>query len=326
MFENIEGVVTIGGDLYVKTPEALETLLKELHETDYEVDDLRAWHQEKRFTVEMAEKNGWALWHVHLARQGKCGSCGGLISPHDIETHGHTCELCGAVTFLKITDGSRVQFSFKGEEELRNNISMKAQRWDTESGYLYLYPGMLNGADLLGEQAKDYFERNSDKWEKVSENGQELVRVRYPRLFDCDAATVEVFRIHTHYWNHRIVQVWEDEEYGEYTTNCPVPRSMGIFETWHWAPLNPSPTLHDRVLGAIHFVADHVADKVWHLRHGSLGSSGFNRENFLEMGKFIRHFTTLDADSWDERSRQFRLDGSGGVYDIAHFCQERDTG
>lgn len=321
MFENIEGVVTIGGDLYVKTPVTLKTLLQELRDTGYEVDDLRVseHRKERGTTVETMEKGGWSLWFAHIdVKRGKCKSCGGLISMRGIQVHGHTCELCGAVTFLRITDGSKIRFSFKDEEHSMVDISMKAKRWDTESGYLYLYPEVLDDPWLRGEQAKCYFEKNSDKWEKVFENGQELVRVRYPEPYDYATTAIEVSDIYGHYWNHRIVRVWEGKEYGDYG-DFPVRESMSIFETWHWAPLNSSPTLHRKVLGAIH----DGDDKGWYHQDGR---PWFNYRSFSEMGKFIRHFTTLDADLWDKQSLRFRLDGPGGIDDVANFCHEGAQG
>jgi hypothetical protein len=115
-----------------------------------------------------------------------------------------------------------------------------------------------------------------------------------------------------HEYNATIVKVWDGQEYREWD-KLPIPESFSIYETWQWTPLEPSPTLHKRVLGAVH----NTDDKGWHYQDGR---PWFRRETFAEMGKFVRHFTTLDADAWDEQSQRFRLDGPGGIDDVAWFC------
>jgi hypothetical protein len=68
MFENIEGVVVIGGNPYAKTPAALEALLAELRTIGYQIDNLREADYRKKddVSVETMEKNGWSLWYAHL--------------------------------------------------------------------------------------------------------------------------------------------------------------------------------------------------------------------------------------------------------------------
>lgn len=321
MFESIEGVVVVGGNPYVKTSVALEALLVELRTIGYQIDNLReADHRKKGgVSVETMEKNGWSLWYAKLdVRRGKCGSCQQHIDVAGIQSHGHKCERCGAVTYYEIMDGSTVRFSFvqRNENEYgMADLTMKARRWDTEAEYLYLYPEILDGLWLRGDRAKQYFETNKDKWEEVEEDGQRLIRVRYRNslyLEDEDSA-INPRDIHGHYWNHKIVLVLEGKEYGEYFSNFPIPQSMSVYEAWHWAPLDASPTLHKKVLGAI----GNNDDKGWHYQDGR---PWFNARSFEEMGKFVRHFTSLDADAWDVQSKQFRLDGPGGIDDVARFC------
>lgn len=319
MFENIEGVVVVGGNPYVKTPAALEALLAELRAIGYQIDNLREADYRKRdgVSVETMEQNGWSLWFAKLnVRHGKCNSCQQRIKVAGIQSHGHKCEKCGAVTYYKIVDGTTVKFSFvqHGENGYgMADVTMEARRWDPETGYLYLYPEARGNLWLKYEQIKPYFEFNQDKWDEVEEDGQRLIRVKYRDSFYVDDSSINMIDVRGEYFNYKIVLVWEDKEYDEYFSNFPVPQSMSIYEAWHWAPLNTSPTLHKKVLGAI---GNHD-DKGWHYQDGR---PWFSARSFEEMGKFVRHFTTLDADAWDTQSKEFRLDGPGGIDDVAHFC------
>jgi hypothetical protein len=268
-------------------------------------------------SVETMEKDGWSLWHAHLdMRRGKCKSCNGLIDITGLQCHGHKCELCGAVTYYDIIDGSTVRFSFvqKGEDKYGlADLTMKAKRWDVDAASLYLYPKVFDGLWLHGERAKQYFEANKDKWEEIEEDGQKLVRVHYAEQFLLKDSVINPSEVNGHYWNHKIVLVWEGKEYDECFSNLPVPESINVYETWHWAPLEPSPTLHKKVLRAV----GQTDDKGWHYQDGR---PWFRPKTFAEMGKFVRHFTTLDADRWDKESQRFRLDGPGGIDDVAAFC------
>jgi hypothetical protein len=319
MFENIEGVVVVSGKLYAKTQAALEALLAELRTIGYQIDNLRETNYRKRedISVEAIEKSGWSLWYAYLnVRRGKCGSCNQHIDVAGIQSHGHKCERCNAVTYYKIIDGSTVRFSFvqrDGCEYDMDDLTMRARRWDAEAGYLYLYPEIMDGLWLRGDSTKQYFEANEDKWEEVKEDGQRLIRVRYRNSFYLEDSAIGLNEIHGHYQNCEIVLVWKGKEYPEYSPNFPIPQSMNIYEAWHWAPLDASPTLHKRVLDAI----GETDDRGWHYQDGR---PWFSSLKFEEMGKFIRHFTSLNADMWDVQSRRFRLDGPGGIDDVAKFC------
>ncbi|MEQ1499962.1 MAG: hypothetical protein ABL917_01150 [Parcubacteria group bacterium] len=320
--EPLPGVIAIGGDFYVKSQAALDALLAALHVIGYKVDNLREADYRKRdgVSVKRMEKKGRSLWFGSLnIRRGKCNSCRNFIEVTGIKSHGHKCESCSAVTYYKIIDGSMIRFRFQ-----RNNskdwgmadISMKAKRWDVEAGYLYLYPEVTGGLWLREDKVQAYLDANSDKWEMVEENGHRLIRVRYSgsyRLEDSDITTID---IHGHHWNHKIVLVWEGQEYDEWFSDFPVRQSVNIYEAWHWAPLPASPEVHKMVLGSI----GSNDNKSWHLQDGT---RWFTPKMFAEMGKFIRHFTTLDADAWDSASKQFRIDGPGGIDDIAAFCHPK---
>jgi len=320
MFEHIDGVIAISGDLYVKTPEALEVLLAELRTTGYQIDNLRESDLRKRLhadvDVEMMEKNGWSLWYAHLdVRRGKCGSCNGLISVAGICCHGHQCELCGAVTYYKVIDGSMVRFSFvqrDGDEHGMADITMKAQRWDTEAGYLYLYPEIHDGLWLRDKQTKRYFEANRDKWEEVTEDGQRLIRVRYPEPWDYEVSAINPSEIHPHSWNHKIVLVWEGKEYDEYSRDFPLPKSISIYETWHWAPLERSPRLHERIIHAIGM----VSDCGYYYQDGQPAFYDLHLEN---MRRFVEHFTELDLEEWDRVIPRTDRSGPGMIRAIAQL-------
>lgn len=316
-----EDVVWIGGDLYCKTPEVLAIALKQCRTIGYEIKDNRVDGfsvQRGEVTPEQMEQNGWSLWYASFdVRRGKCRSCGSYISLVGIMAHGHTCEVCGAVTYRNIIDGSTVRFYFLGEERgfFGPELNMEAKRWDDENGWLYLkyefHPGGLGV--FTGDKAKEYLARHKDKWELVQEDGQTLVKIHYASsLYVQEDDVIGVSQTWGHEQNADIVKVWDCKEYREWD-RLPIPESFSIYETWHWAPLEASPTLHKRVLHAVH----NTDDKGWHYQDGR---PWFSRESFAEMSKFVRHFTTLDADAWDERSQQFRLDGPGGIDDVAKFC------
>jgi len=109
------------GDLYVKDRLALARLLFQLKRAGYQIDNLRRAEYRKRdgTSVRNMEKNGWSLWFAKLPniRFGLCGSCNKLISVQGIQSHGHKCEKCGAVTYYKLVDGSTLRFVFNNDEE-----------------------------------------------------------------------------------------------------------------------------------------------------------------------------------------------------------------
>lgn len=314
MFEDIEDVVVIRDNAYVKTPEALVAVLAKLREIGYNVENSRE-SEDRKESVGNMEKNGWSLWFAHVDLSfGKCKSCKKYISTNGIACHGHKCELCGAVTYLHIVDGSSVRFSFieNGEGYGKTDVRMKAKRWDKETGYLYLYPRAYAGVWTTDVSARKYLKDNADKFEYVTEKGKRFIRVKYKNsdgyLKD---ATITMSEVSGHKYNHSTVLVWEGKEYNEY--NLPIKQMLHVYETWHWAPLDASPILHKKVLG----VVNNSDDKSWFHQDGR---PWFKPETFAEMGKFIRNFTTLDADAWDKQSKAFRLDGPGGIDDVAHFC------
>lgn len=314
-----DSVVEIGGDLYVKTPEALETLLRELRDVGYQIDNLRESTDrlEHNMSVAEMEARGLSLWFAKLdIRRGKCGSCGGIISIRGIRVHNHKCELCGAVTYQEIVDGSIVRFKFRSATSShRTTIRLLAHHWDAEEGYLYLYPGtLLGGFNLTGHDAAAYMDAHKELWENVTVDGLELIKVRYIRGLQNDGSSaIEPYNISGSVYNHRIVNVWDGKEYDEFFSNLPVRDMISIYEAWHWSPLPITRTLHERILSA----AGQVSDKGYYYQDGR---PAFDERHWRRMAAFVRHFTSLDADAFDRAWPRFRRDGPGGIDDLAAFC------
>jgi hypothetical protein len=321
-------IVSVMGDLYAKTPEALKRLLKELESFGYKVENLRQAEYRKNdgVTVNQMEQDGWLLWFAKLPnlRRGKCKSCNSLIDVRGIQTHGHTCEVCGMVTYYDIIDGTTIRFEFINEYNrgymLTPQLNMTAKRWDTEEGYLYLYYKFLENGGLSvvhGKRAEEYLAENKGMWEIVEENGDKLLKVKYPLVWNAQECAINPHDTCNHYWNHEIIKVWDGQEYSEYA-RLPIPETISIYESWHWAPLKKSPTIHCRILSAAH----QTDDKGWHYQDGR---SWFRAGHWQEMSKFIHHFTTLDGSAFDQAWPKFRADGPGGIDDIANFCHKDAT-
>lgn len=315
------GVVQIARDLYPLTEEALNSLSGELREIGYSIKNCREdeYRKDRGVTVEQTEREGWYLWYASLKniRFGKCDFCNAYISTVGIRCHGRRCEYCGEVIYRLIVDGSTVTFKFldqkrhgsSGRSSGTPELKMKAHRWDTDEGYLYLYPGFLEGnwSVVTGEQAQAYFDENADKWELT--NGR-FIKIEDSLEFDRGTAVIEHYDIRKHEFGARTIKIWEGQEYKEHE-RLPIPESMCIYEPWHWSPLSPSPKLHERLISAVHM----VSDQGYYYQDGR---SVFSRYHFDEMAKFVFHFTTLSVAKF--RQTRFRFDGPGAIEDIARFC------
>ncbi len=318
------GAVWVGWDLYIDRSEAVEPALNELRAIGYTVESLREdeHRHEEGTTVEQMEKGGWSLWYCRLTdiRRGKCSTCQAYISEQGIRSQGHTCENCGAITYLEIQDGSLVRFNFVGEEGyFPSELQMKAYYWDADQSDLYLYPDFpeqRGGWGVLhGDKTQEYLAKHQDKWERVERDGNTYLKVRYVKSSwtkDHEGvSTIDVRDISNHYWGHKIVRLWEGKEYSEWDTKFPVPESISVLEAWHWAPLHPSPTLHEKIIHA----AGMVSDQGYYYQDGR---AAFYAVHWERMRVFVEHFTALDINEWD-RAR-FRHDGPGAIADIARFC------
>jgi hypothetical protein len=233
-----EAIVPVMGALYVKTPDALEILLRELREVGYSIDNLRESRdrRDRSVSIEKMEQSGWSLWFAKLdIRHGKCGSCDGLISTRGIQSHNHQCEICGAITYKKIVDGTIVRFAFLNDaDNCHCTIAFKAHHWDDKEGYLYLHPWIdERGIGLRGGQARTYLDANASHWKLVNHGEHELIRIRYERTWNRNTATIEPYDISGHWFNHQIVNIWDEKEYREYDPKLPVRDTISIYESWH---------------------------------------------------------------------------------------------
>lgn len=327
--EPMPGVVCIAGSFYVKTPAALRKLLQTLRIIGYKVQDNRKadYLNRENVSVRQMEKNGWSLWYASFPdnRRGKCCSCNSLISTLGIKAHGHKCEICGEVTYLDIIDGSTIRFSFvpeEGEEYSMADIKMTAQRWDTEAGYLYLYPTAEPGLWLRNnDEANEYLHARSDRFEivveKVNGTDQELVKIPYkPRHLRGDDSVISVNDVHGHHWNHKVVRIWEGQEFDELFGDFPVLESISICETWHWYPRPASPGLHEQIFSA----AGRVSRADYYYQDGR---PAFWEPQLRNMRLFVKHFTTLDLEKWDQMIRRADRSGPGMIKAVANFCHPR---
>ncbi len=317
-------VIAITGALYVKTPEALATLQHELHDIGYKMKNCREDKHdlERGVTAEQKEKNGWSLWFATIdVRSGKCGSCKKLISTLGIKRHGHTCEHCGAVTYLDIIDGTTVRFSFihkDGDNNGMADLRLKAKRWDTEAGFIYFYPEIIDGLWSRGERAKLYLDSYKDRWDEVTEGDQKLIKIKHELDWSYDTAVISLSETSGHYHNHDIVNVWKGKEYSEWADDFPVADTISIYETWHWAPWPKNkPDLHEKIFSAAGMVSrcDYYYQD---------GRQAFYDVHLERMRIFVEHFTQLDVNAWDAMVQKAPRSGPGFIRAVAAFCQGKD--
>ena len=322
-----EDAIWIRDKLYCKTPQGLQITLDTLRGLGYTIEDLRdpkgsySSTRKGEITAEEMELHGHALWFAHLEtiRYGKCNSCHSYIKTFGIHSHGHTCEVCDAVTYLELVEGSGLKFRFEddGRGWLEPDVIMNVKRWDVEEGYLYLERTGREDVSAFtfdAEQTNAYLAANTDKWEAVEEDGRSLIKVRHQLRLPVPNFTPETVLDVKDSWgsyiNYTSVKLWEGKEFN---SQFPVPESIHLYEPWHWAPLDSSPTLHAEVIEA----AGPVANLAYYTRDRQ---QPWRRDIYKVMGIFLRHFTTLDADKWDRESQQFRLDPLGAIIDVAQFC------
>ncbi len=314
-------VVTIGRDIYCTRRSARQKVMHTLRQLGYRIDDRTTTpdYDHRTHTVaELAERRR-NRYYAHLDnRRGKCGSCHRYISTQGILAHNHTCEKCGAVTYREIVDGSTVRFCFVTDSRnfLDPELKLTAKKWDGE--HIWFYAHDLQGRRGLSRQLGQneiaaYLAEHSDKWCYDQIDGDRLIKVFYQSGWcrERDKTVIDVGDIWGHEQNHSIVRVWRGREYSGY--DFPVPESILVYETWCWQKLAPSPTLHERIFSSV----GAVSDCGWYHQDGR---AHFSRAWFEEMGKFIKHFTTLDYEAWQRFIPHIPLDGPGAVIAIAHFC------
>ena len=303
-------IIMVAGSLYVKTEKAMAALVTRLSKIGYGIKDV-----EDRVNYKFATLSN--------IRKGKCGSCEELISVMGIASHGHKCEKCGEVTHWDIVDGTVVRFSFIQRDEERAggmiDIKMTAKRWDTDAGYVYFRKQPEGGLWTNDESAQAYLEANSDKWEEVEEDGETLIKMRHTHPWDYKVCAFNPSEISdpwdgpTKLRNHSIVKVWDGEVYDEWSRDFPLPDSINIYGKWHEPLLAASPTIHETIMSA----AGQVSRKDYYYQDGR---KALYEQSWQNMSTFIRHFTELDADAFDQAWPRFCHSGPGGIDDLAAWC------
>lgn len=120
-----------------------------------------------------------------------------------------------------------------------------------------------------------------------------------------------------HKHNFSIVKLYQGKEYSEYG-NLPVEESFSIYEAWHWAPLAPSPSLHEKIIHA----AGMVSDAGYYHQDGSAAFYGIHLQR---MRLYVEHFTTIPLDRWDAMIQRAPKSGPGMIKTLAAFCQGTDV-
>lgn len=309
-----DAVVAVGRNLYVKTPDALKRLLRRLKRNGYVIKNLRTDKNRR----EVMEKEGQSLYWARLRddvliRKGKCSHCNSYVEVRAIRAHGRDCEVCGKPLCREYTDGGEISFTFANEHSLRGGITMRIKRYDMVKRRIILYANPVRlryGKGEPGPRARRLLMSHRKEFTRFTEGGHEFIAIPLERG---RVGTINTIDLRGQQYYARVVNLYKGQEYGEFGFELPVPESISIYEAWHWAPLKKSPTLHAKILHA----AGQTDDKGWHYQDGT---PWFRPAHWQTMSTFIRHFTELDADAFGKASLHFRLDGPGGIDDLAAFC------
>jgi hypothetical protein len=108
-----------------------------------------------------------------------------------------------------------------------------------------------------------------------------------------------------------IVRVWDGIEYDEWDFNFPVPETISIYETWHWAPMPKSPKLHEFIMGAL----GQVSRQDYYYQDGR---AAFSHAQINGMRRFALRYTAITQAEWD--AVRWRLDGPGFIAQLAYLC------
>lgn len=132
-------------------------------------------------------------------------------------------------------------------------------------------------------------------------------------IYVSDRDVISLSEVQGEQYNHSMVKVWEGREYPEYFGDFPMPESLSIYEMWHWAPLEPSPMLHEKILHAGGLVSrcDYYYQD---------GRRAVYDGNYRSMRLFVEHCTTLDVAAWDAMIKRTDGSGPGTIRAIAAFC------
>lgn len=297
----IKGIVRIGSNLYAKDPEALSQLFEKMKK------DPGNWFASIRDDVSV--------------RKGKCRKCGAYIDLCGIRMHKHQCEACGAYTYLEFKEGSRIRFFFTGAKTRACGyyLRMLIFGYDEESRYLLLHAAPLGGdgfCDMDKQSAKEALEKNRDKYTRLEKDGWKLIAVPYDPYgsYDSEKAVINVREIRGSEVNYDTVKLYCGKEYGEYE-KLPIAESYSINEAWRWAPLRPSPTLHESIISAVGMVSrcDYYCQD---------GRREFYDSHLERMRLFVEHFTALDLVAWDRMILYADKSDPGMIRAVANFCSD----
>jgi len=331
--EYIPGVVTITYDLYPKSQEIHDILITYLNEQGYEVKDCTVpepGHEQyfKRPSPEVQRQNGYSTGYASLKddvlqRVAKCDSCSGYVSRREILTDGHTCENCGTVMYEALPKGSQVRFSYFFNPEGDIKVVTFVEGGDAKEGTLV--PSLLSGGSLvveaydpetneiycygeLHEVEKAGIDYGSDAlgtYRRLVDNGSHVDRIIVKRE--------DISEIWGSKRNFREVRLFKGKEYAEFFEDLPVGEHFTIYEPWHWMPLRPSQTLHERIIHA----AGMTSDKGYYYQDGR---AAFYDDQLERMRRFVKNFTTLNIHDWNYMIRNASKSGPGMIEAIAHFC------
>ncbi len=304
----------IGCGLYVKTREALPILLQQLEADGYSI---KGCSKDKHHPDPGSHYA--SLRQDVCDRKGKCESCNSYISSLGIQSHKHKCEVCGEFTYVKYCDGTIVRFTFIGNERnvFEPTLRMKVYDYDDAMKCLLLYPVPEDGNNFNDwgvDNAMKVLERNKDKFTHVERDSKDFLAVHYNAytMYVEPDDVISMCETQGHQWNHKIVKLYKGKEYSEWD-RLPIAESHMIYEAWRWAPLRPSPDLHERIISAAGMVsrADYYYQD---------GRAAFYDTHLETMRLFVQHFTTLNLDEWDRMIRRADRSGPGMIKTIARFC------
>ncbi|MFA5124325.1 MAG: hypothetical protein WC473_00660 [Patescibacteria group bacterium] len=299
----IKGVVEIPNcGLYAKGPRKLRKLFEWLSQY-YDIEDCSK--------NESYPSPG--TWYARIKPSlvhecVKCNWCGSYINPVGVGIHGHRCEICNKITMERFTHNGTIRFRFADDCDI-SDIEMRIFGYDDATESILLYPNIVSSERcfiLTQQQAHKKFKRFSASWQEVERNGQKLIAI--PRS---NINSVEIIGQKRHY---KAVRLFAGKEYDGWPLNdLPVTESYMIYEAWRWAPLRPSPKLHESIIHA----AGMVSRVDFYYQDGR---RAFDDIHLQRMRRFVHHFTTLDLNEWDRMISQNDLSGPSMIRAIARLC------
>lgn len=323
----LEDIVNVSGRLYAKTPESLEELKAYLTIHGYDIKDCSESFSDKP-SREVQEKKGYALWNAHLSEKrlqnkAKCGSCNSLINISGVRMHNHKCEVCGDNTYVAFTKKGTVTFSIMENPAFLEDLTLIVHSYDEKNKRLnfFLNPDD-SGLDDWNKQVgisyaklEDMRERFPDTFKEIEINGVKVLSTHNDTTkmwLDRRIDKINIAETRGSKQNYKIVKAFDGKEFGKWG-KLPVPEGFSIYEAWHWAPLEPSQKLHEKIISA----GGKVSDCGYYYQDGR---TEFRDVHLERMRVFVEHLTTLGINEWDEMIEYAPKSGPGMVKAIAEFC------